>query len=194
VYQPIGINGARAKRLRDMSESGSFLRGVSQSKPDLIVIAYGTNEVTDGDWTIDSYSRMLVGIVTRLRSAAPEASFLIIGPPDRSVPGSGGWTSVTRMPLLLEAQRRAAFLAGAAFWNEYDAMGGAGSMNAWVARGLGRFDHVHFTAVGYRKLAELFYDDLMSAYRSDRSRLPEPGKNLDLRVMRGVPITSKKSN
>ena len=78
------------------------------------------------------------------------------------------------MPLLLEAQRRAAILAGAAFWSEYDAMGGAGSMNAWVARGLGRFDHVHFTAVGYGRLAGLFYGDLMNAYHSGRSGLPEP--------------------
>lgn len=194
VYQPLGINGARAKRLRDLSESASFLEGVSQIRPDLIVIAYGTNEVTDGDWTVDSYSRMLVGIITRLRSAAPQASFLILGPPDRSVPGSGGWTSATRMRLLLEAQRRAAILAGAAFWSEYDAMGGDGSMNVWVARGLGRFDHVHLTAVGYGKLAGLFYADLMNAYRSGRSGSPDRGNNLDDRVMRGVPVTSKKSN
>jgi lysophospholipase L1-like esterase len=194
VYQPLGINGARAKRLRDMSESASFLQSVSQTRPDLIVIAYGTNEVTDGDWTVDSYSRMLVGIITRLRSAAPEASFLIIGPPDRSVAGSGGWRSVTRMPLLLEAQRRAAILAGAAFWSEYDAMGGARTMNVRDARGLGRFDHVHFSAVGYNTLAGLFYADLMNAYRSGRTGSPDRGDILDDRVMRGVPVTSKKSN
>lgn len=194
LYQPLGINGARAKRLREMSESASFLQSVSQSKPDLIVIAYGTNEATDRDWTLDSYSRMLFGIITRLRTAAPEASVLVIGPPDRSVPGPYGWTSVRRMTLLLEAQRQAALLAGAAFWSEYDAMGGAGSMNAWVARGLGRFDHVHFTAAGYNKLAELFYSDLMNAYRSGPSGIAKPTlDSLDLRIMRGVPVTSKRS-
>lgn len=194
VYQPLGINGARAKRLSEMSESPGFLQSVSQSRPDLIVIAYGTNEVTDLDWTVDSYSRMLSGIITRLRSAAPDVSILIIGPPDRSVAGEGGWTSVSRMPSLMEAQKRAAFLAGAAFWSEYDAMGGSGSMNTWVARGLGRFDHVHFTASGYDRLAGLFYDDLMNAYRSGRIAAPDSRKGLDLRVMRGVPVTPKKSN
>ena len=64
VYQPLGVNGARAKRLSEMSESPGFLQSVSQSRPDLIVIAYGTNEVTDLDWTVDSYARMLSGIVT----------------------------------------------------------------------------------------------------------------------------------
>jgi hypothetical protein len=93
---------------------------------------------------------------------------------------------------LIEAQRRAAVLAGAAFWSEYDAMGGAGSMNVWVARGLGRFDHVHFTAGGYSKLAGLFYADLIGAYRGGRSASPATGNSLDLRVMRGVPASSKK--
>lgn len=194
VYRPLGINGARAKRLRDMSESESFLQGVSQTRPDLIVIAYGTNEVTDGDWTVASYSRMLVGIITRLRAAAPDASFLIIGPPDRSVPGTGGWTSAAQMPLLIEAQRRAAILAGAAFWSEYDAMGGAGSMNAWVTRGLGRPDHVHFTATGYSRLAGLFYAELMNDYRGKRPGAPDLRGNFDLRVMRGVPVTVIKPN
>jgi lysophospholipase L1-like esterase len=194
VYQPLGMNGARAKRLSEMSASPGFLQGVSQSRPDLIVIAYGTNEVTDLDWTVDSYARMLSGIIARLRSAAPNASILIIGPPDRSIAGAGGWTSARRMPLLLEAQKRAASIAGAAFWSEYDAMGGAGSMNTWVARGLGRFDHVHFSASGYDRLAGLFYGDLINAYRSGRTGVPASRTAPDLRVMRGVPIVPKKSN
>jgi len=194
VYQPLGINGARAKRLSEMSENQGFLEGVSQSGPDLIVIAYGTNEVTDLDWTVDSYSRMLSGIIGRLRSAVPDASILIIGPPDRSVAGAAGWTSARRMPLLMEAQKRAALLAGAAFWSECDAMGGAGSMNEWVARGLGRFDHVHFTADGYDRLAGLFYSDLINAYRNSRMAGPELRRGVDLRVMRGVPISPKKIN
>ena len=193
AFQPMGVNGARAKRLSDLSQNASFLQSVSENKPDLIILAYGSNEVTDRDWTVESYSRMLVGIISRLRSAAPEASFLIIGPPDRSVSGPGGWATAARMTQLLEAQRRAAILAGAAFWSEYDAMGGAGSMNVWVARGLGRFDHVHFTAGGYSKLANLFYSDLIAAYRSGRSPSPAgTGTGLDLRVMRGVPLSSQK--
>jgi lysophospholipase L1-like esterase len=191
MYQPMGINGARAKRLSEMSESAGFLQSVAQTHPDLIVLAYGTNEVTDLDWTVESYSRMIAGIVSRLRSAAPNASILLIGPPDRSVDGAGGWTSVRRMPSLIEAEKRAALLSGAAFWSEYDAMGGVGSMNNWVARGLGRFDHVHFTASGYDRLAGLFYQDLMSAYRGGRMTAPEATKSLDLRVMRGVPVSSK---
>ena len=191
VYQPLGINGARAKKLRVMVEAPGFLQSLAENRPDLIVLAYGTNEVTDEDWTVSSYSRMLVGIISSLHAAAPNASILIIGPPDRSVAGAGGWRSVTRMPLLMEAQRRAAFEGGAAFWSAFDAMGGAGSMNEWVARGLGRFDHVHFSAGGYSRLAGLFYRDLMNAYRKTEPAVSTPLNSIDLRVMRGVPISPK---
>lgn len=200
VYQPAGINGARAKRLREMSEDQGFLNGLTEARPDLIVLAYGTNEVTDGDWTVNSYSRMFVSIINRMRAAAPEASFLIIGPPDRAVPASGGWSSARRMADLQEAQRLAAISAGAAFWSEFEAMGGEGSMNRWVSRGLGRFDHVHFTAVGYAKLADLFYRDLMSCYHGrQRSPLPRqsgqtPANGIDSRIMQGIPIPTRNRN
>lgn len=191
VYQPEGINGARAKRLRDMSEDPRFLQNLAQERPDLIVLAYGTNEVTDDDWTVTSYSRMFIAIINQLRTAAPEASFLIIGPPDRAVATPAGWTSARRMASLQEAQRRAALMAGAAFWSEFDAMGGEGSMNLWVGRGLGRFDHVHFTAPGYAKLADLFYRDLMSCYRGGVQSKPQPVNGIDMKIMQGIPLTKK---
>ena len=197
VYQPQGVNGARAKRLRDMCEDARFLQNLSQDHPDLIVLAYGTNEVTDQDWTVNSYSQMMIGIINRLRSAAPDASFLIVGPPDRAVASAEGWTSVRRMSALLEAQRRAAFSANAGFWSGYDAMGGAGSMNQWVGGGLARYDHVHFTAPGYAKLAGLFYRDLINAYRngSPTASPSSPVKGIDMRVMqRNFPLSKKNLN
>ena len=194
VYQALGVNGARLTRLREMTENNSFLGSIAQSRPDLVVIAYGTNEVTDGNWTIESYEHMLAQIITRIRYAAPEASILVIGPPDRSVGGPGGWASVKKIPLLLEAQRRAAIGSGAAFWSEYDAMGGAGSMNSWVARGFGQGDHVHCTAAGYYRLGGMLAAELIDAYRNGPSEAIEPLNGLDLRVMRGVPLSSKTAN
>jgi lysophospholipase L1-like esterase len=165
IYDVLGINGARAVRLLSYNES-SFSSSVARRKPDLIILAYGTNEVTDNNWSVESYQRMFVSILKRFRRAAPQASILIFGPPDRAVRTGGGWQSVGRMTALLEAQRRAAIEMGAGFWSSYGAMGGAGSMNNWVARGLGQRDHVHLTAPGYIKLGRLFYDDLLSGYEA----------------------------
>jgi lysophospholipase L1-like esterase len=178
IYDVLGINGARAVRLLSWNEQ-SFMSSVARRNPDLIILAYGTNEVTDNNWSVQSYQRQFVTIMRRFRRAAPHASILIYGPPDRAVRGAGGWQSAAKMTALLEAQRRAAIEMGAAFWSSYAAMGGAGSMNAWVAKGMGQPDHVHLTARGYIKMGGMFYDDLI--YASEAYDQPDNRQQNDLR-------------
>jgi lysophospholipase L1-like esterase len=164
-YDVLGINGARAIRLLSWNPT-VFVDNIVQRKPDLIIVAYGTNEVTDTDWSVESYARMFSGILRNFRRAAPEASIIVFGPPDRAdVPTAG-----SKMPLMIEAQRRAAREVGAAYWCSYDAMGGSGAMNNWVSQGLGQGDHVHLTGPGYVKLGDMFYDDLYRAYADSKSR------------------------
>jgi lysophospholipase L1-like esterase len=133
---------------------------IAERKPNLIIIAFGTNESGDADWTPSTYEQLLARILRRLRAAAPQASILIFGPPDRAdLP-----MAARRMPFVVDAERRAAIANNAAFWNSYAAMGGPGSMNTWKARGLAQSDQVHLTTPGYIRLADLFYGDLMRAY------------------------------
>jgi lysophospholipase L1-like esterase len=163
-YDVLGINGARAERM--LSWNRAVLGdNIKIRKPDLIILAYGTNEVTDGDWSVESYARMFSSILKMLRQSAPDASIIVFGPPDRADVALAG----SKMPLMIEAQRRAAREAGAAFWNSYDAMGGAGSMNVWAAQGLAQGDHVHLTGPGYFKLADMFYEDVARAYEESKS-------------------------
>jgi len=166
-YDVLGINGARANRLLSWNDT-AFVDNLVQRKPDLIIIAYGTNEVTDGDWSVESYSRMFANILKRFRRAAPQASILVYGPPDRGDVG----LAETKMPAMIEAQRRAAFEVGAAFWNSYAAMGGSGSMSAWVQQGLAQGDRVHLSRDGYIRMGSMFYNDLLAAYNESRARAP----------------------
>ena len=167
TYDVLGINGARAVRLLSWNDP-AFVDNIVQRKPDLIIVAYGTNEVTDGDWSIESYQRMFANILRRFRRAAPQASILVYGPPDRA----DNQLAVSKMPAMIEAQRRAAIETGAAFWNSYAAMGGAGSMDAWAAMGLGQGDRVHLTKEGYIRMGSMFYNDLMAAYKQSLTRPP----------------------
>jgi lysophospholipase L1-like esterase len=70
------------------------------------------------------------------------------------------------MPALVGAQRRAAFQAGAAFYDLFKAMGGSGSIERWATldQPLAQSDRVHLTAAGYRLVADQLYSGLLSGF------------------------------
>jgi lysophospholipase L1-like esterase len=165
-YDTLGINGARAYRPLDwdwsLLESNLARRGA-----DLVVLAYGTNEATDPDFDPSAYERRFEEVLRRFRKAAPKASILVLGPPDLGTRIAGRWRTAARLTSLIEAQRRAARREGAAFWDTFAAMGGAGSIDEWAAREvpLARRDRVHLTTDGYRLVASLLFDEITRNYR-----------------------------
>jgi lysophospholipase L1-like esterase len=175
----LGVDGMRASKLLSWSKQ-LFKQNVSNYSPDLIVLAYGTNEVTDRGFSLKAYKGLFANIIRRFREASPRSSILVIGPPDRLVIERGVWVSAPNMPALLEAQRQAAFEEGAAFWSSSAAMGGAGSIGLWFKRGLAQKDMVHLTAKGYVLLADLFYRDIISSYNeSVTARKDQPKEPRD---------------
>lgn len=170
-YEARGVNGARAVRLlgADQSlfagQSNEDASGVSDL-PDLIVVAYGTNEAGDADFDAAVYADRFTAVLERLRRAAPGASLLVLSPPDRAVRRGRRWTTIGALPALVAAQRRAARRAGAAFWNAWQAMGGAGSIARWAMASppLAQSDRVHLTRTGYRLLADALHAELMRGY------------------------------
>ena len=165
VYDALGINGARASRL--LAWDGEVLADNLEHRiPNLIIIAYGSNEVGDADLDLEEYGRTFSAALRRLRAAVPHASLLVISPPDRAIHANGRWQTIARMPGLVAVQRRAALSAGAAFWDFFRAMGAAGSIQRWASRSqpLAQPDRVHLTREGYRLEAEMLYAELMRGY------------------------------
>jgi len=156
-YDVFGINGAKANRI--LSWDQVALNAAIQARdPNLIILAYGTNELTDGAWTDASYESLLGEILQLFHNAAPNASIIVCSPPDR-----GDLPLTARLKELESAERRAALANNAAFWSAFDAMGGAGSIQKWARLGLAQADRVHLTSAGYARLADMFYEDLRSA-------------------------------
>jgi lysophospholipase L1-like esterase len=154
-YDVFGINGAKASRILSWNQP-ALTAAIKARDPNLIILAYGTNELTDGTCTSAAYQSLLTEILQLFHSAAPTASILVFGPPDRS-----DLPLTARLQELVSAERRTALANKAAFWSGFDAMGGAGSMQKWVRLGLAQPDRVHLTLAGYAKLADMFYDDLL---------------------------------
>jgi lysophospholipase L1-like esterase len=165
VYDALGINGARAGRLLEWDRE-VLTDNLEHRNPNLIIVAYGSNEVGDADLDLEQYGKTLSAALSRLRSAVPQASLLVVSPPDRAVRVNGRWQTIAPMTGLVAAQRRAALGAGAAFWDFFSAMGADGSIQRWASRTppLAQPDRVHLTRAGYKLAAEMLYAELVRGY------------------------------
>jgi lysophospholipase L1-like esterase len=178
VYDALGVNGARADDALAW-DWAIVASNLARRQPDLIVIGYGSNEVSDPDLDPDQYAEEFAELLRRLRRAAPAASLLVIAPPDRAVRVVGRWRPIRRMPALVAAQRRTALGSGAAFWDLYRAMGARGAIDRWARQpaALAQPDRVHLTRAGYRLVAAALYSELMRAYRRSRASAMLPAND-----------------
>ena len=164
TYEELGINGAQASIGLNWDEE-TLRSNVERRNPALIVLAYGTNEAGRKDQTVESYRDMFIQLIHRFRKAAPTATILLIGPPDRYIrTRSKGWIPMDNIDLIVEGQRQAAAATGCAFWDLRAKMGGKGAMKQWVQAGMAQGDYVHFTGAGYRMIGDAVFRDLMSQY------------------------------
>ncbi|MEI9813552.1 MAG: GDSL-type esterase/lipase family protein [Acidobacteriota bacterium] len=87
TYETFGINGAQATTAANW-EPTTLRDNLAHRNPDLIVLAYGTNEAGNTHWTLESYQQMFMGLLREFREAAPTASILVLGPPRSRAEGA----------------------------------------------------------------------------------------------------------
>ena len=164
TYEALGINGAEASLILRWDES-MLATYLQRRNPGLIVLSYGTNEASDPTWrSSEDYQAMFVSLLQRLRGATATASILVLGPGDRWAQYRGVWREVPGIDGIVAAQRNACREVRCAFWDTRERMGGEGAMRDWVTAGLAQPDHVHFTAPGYRRLADALFQDVIGQY------------------------------
>ena len=166
TYEAAGINGAEASLFLRWNETlqQPLLAAVN---PALIVLSYGTNEAGDRNWTEEGYAAMFQRIIERCRRLAPNASILVVGPPDRAMrAGRRAWKPFTGVDRIVEAQRSVCRKMNCAYWDQRSRMGGLGSMRDWVSISWAQPDHTHFTGEGYTELASALFSDIVQQYDS----------------------------
>jgi lysophospholipase L1-like esterase len=138
----------------------------------LIILQFGVNVVPNvlRDYTF--YENMLYKQLRFFKSVAPQAAILVVGLSDMARRSGTGYASYPNVPKIRNAQRAAAFRAGCAFWDLYEAMGGEGAMISWVNNKppLAGKDYTHFTPRGARLVGEMLYNALMKEYENYKIR------------------------
>lgn len=162
---------------------GDTLRGLAsrarafapnQTSPDLVILAYGTNEGFDDLLDPAAYERLLHDQIGRVRALAPQASILILGAPE-AMRGEGGgtcpgdpdgrWRAPAMLSVVRDVQHRVAAETGVAFWDWRGRMGGDCSAHTLTLGDapMMRGDHVHFTGVGGDWIGSLLFADIVAA-------------------------------
>jgi lysophospholipase L1-like esterase len=130
----------------------------------LIILQFGGNAIPSNrnPGTIQGIVKGLRQQVRHLRTLAPEASFLFIGPSDMLTQEDGEWITYPMVPYMDRLLRKMALEENIAYFSLYRWMGGAGSMAHWQETGLAGSDGVHFTRAGARKAGNAVAEWILS--------------------------------
>lgn len=170
VVDSHGLVGATAGII-ELWDPEVVRRELAQRPPDLIVLAYGTNEGFERSFDPVSYEAQLRRNIGLLRQGAPGAAILVVGPPDgaRAVKGPGKtkeWRTPRFLSPVRDIQRRVALAESCSYWDWSAAMGGESGIHDWRAASppLAWTDRIHLTDEGYAASAEALFGSLLRAY------------------------------
>lgn len=168
VVSALGINGAQLAHWSRWN-TPAWQNELQTVSPNLIVLAYGTNEAY-GDVNPDTVRQTLQNQIGRIRSAVPDAAIMIVSSPEalKSTSGSCG-VRPTYLTQIQQVQQEVAMSERTLFWDWQQAMGGSCSMTSWIRHGKASKDGVHFTHSGYTELGKKMANDLMALADDDRA-------------------------
>lgn len=164
----VGVNGAS---LVAYSRCQDLERDLALVHPDLVVLAIGINDAVPVDFSGDVFKARYKALISRIRSVSPDCALLFVTNNDsfrRS--RKKGYYVNTNGEKARTAFKELCSECGGGVWDQYEIMGGTGSMKKWESAGLARRDKIHFTDEGYTILGDLLYNALMEKYNQHLNR------------------------
>ncbi len=187
-YISLGFPGATVQLLQKL-DTENIADDLRRLAPDIIVLAFGTNEGFNDALDIATYTAQYEQIVRKLQALRPGLRIVLIGPPDGARPagvchnsavghdcpalaaqpvaaevsGQCRFPTPPKLAQVREAQRRLAERLGADFWDWSSVMPSPCGAQVWAAASppLMAHDFVHMTLEGYKQSADRFADFLI---------------------------------
>jgi lysophospholipase L1-like esterase len=146
----------------------------------LIILQFGGNRMPGiaGSKNIASYMNELEKQIDYMKSVAPEATFLFIGPADMGKSYNGKMGTWKGLPELNDSLREMALRNDVAYWDMFHVMGGESSMVQWVKHSppFAGPDYVHFTFRGAQEIGSDLAKSLTTYYDFYRLRQRVPNQ------------------
>jgi len=127
----------------------------------LVLVQYGTNEGAGPRFSRTEYLAYLRSNLGRMRKVYPQARCILVGPPDRGVPGAAGPAALKFANVhaqIAAVQKQVGQEQGCGFWDWQAAMGGPGAAARWAGMQPPQMqkDLTHLTAKGYQLSGRMF--------------------------------------
>ncbi|HYI49399.1 MAG TPA: GDSL-type esterase/lipase family protein [Allosphingosinicella sp.] len=183
ILSNLGVVGAQLTHF-GRTDDAVVRAELAAYRPDLIVLAFGTNEGFSASGGGDAYEAVLRAQIARIRRlAGAGVPILLLGPPDAATRQAAiadpsrdcgdGWFEPRGLSLVRERQLRVARQMRVAFWNWAAAMGGRCAAHQWRLTEQMRGDHVHFSRSGGDRIGGMIDADFVRALAAAGSG-PQP--------------------
>ncbi|MEA3013558.1 MAG: hypothetical protein QOD42_2103 [Sphingomonadales bacterium] len=184
VLSNLGVVGAQLTHF-GRTDDAVVRAELAAYRPDLIVLAFGTNEAFSPSSGGEAYEAVLRDQIARVRRlAGANVPILLLGPPDAGTRSAGigdparacgeGWLEPRALARVRERQMIVARQMRVAFWNWAAAMGGRCASYQWRLTELMRGDHVHFTRSGGDRIGAMIDADVVRAAAAVRAAPQDP--------------------
>jgi lysophospholipase L1-like esterase len=182
ILSNLGVVGAQLTHF-GRTDDATVRAELAAYRPDLVVLAFGTNEGFSPSLSTAAYEAALRAQIARIRRlAGADVPILLLGAPDASTRQAGladvnaacgeGWYVPRLLGEVRSRQMAVARQMRAAFWNWAAAMGGQCASHRWRIAEQMRGDHVHFTRSGGDRIGGMIDADLARAFAAARQPLP----------------------
>ncbi len=161
----IPMRGQSSPRL-DKTDTYLFKSMADYMNIGMVILQYGTNIVPTVTEDYNFYRITFYRQLEILKKTMPGVPVVVVGVGDVGKLSEGKVESYKHIVKIKEAQKQAAFKAGFAFFDLFEAMGGEGSILKWVNEDprLAMSDYTHFNKQGGKKVADWIYDAIMNEY------------------------------
>lgn len=185
VVSNVGVVGAQLEHF-GRTDPEVLRQEFEAYRPDMIVLAYGTNEGFSPRLTAPEYEAVLRAQVARIRRVAGrDIPLMLLGAPDAASRSAGmgascgaGWYTPNLLNGVRSVQRRVARELRLGFWDWEQAMGGRCASQSWLTSGLMRSDMVHFTREGGDRIGAMIFADLERVAPAASVSRPRPSTAL----------------
>ena len=161
----IPMRGAAGTNFTSMNRR-QFADYFRETNTALVIMQFGGNAMPSirTQAAVEKYVQAMRQQIRFLKSAAPNASLLFIGPSDMITVVDGEQQTYPMLPMMDSALLTMVAEEGGAYYSLFRLMGGAGSMVSWRDKGLAGDDMIHFTRAGAKKVGEMLAKQLLEDY------------------------------